>query len=340
MTRRFILIVALISISLCAFSIAAAADAWWPERAQFKPSGGAYREKLSPANTYVYDASDAKVIVPADPNLPPDAPQALDAKVDKLADGAELAPIPNTNQAAWTLGKIEAGKYWLGIQVYSGDKAQPDAAQGNWHYITRVNGMGFDFTGMTAPVEVATDRYAAEIQSAAAIELKAGDRITVKGNWDRACVGKLMLYKNQPKRGPIFHNPGHLTSGRLEIWDSQIGFNVKQAGQKGEADYYIRNTANVTQELKVDIRVADYFGKTVATDTKTFTLKDLASQKVQVLFDTGDSPRYRATMTIRGLGGLMATTPPGSTPRWFRAGSRPPASTGSGSRWPCRRRWR
>ena len=297
-----ILILTLTTILCGVISLSMGADAWWPERAQFKPTGGAFREKLSPEKTYVYDASDAKLIVPGDSNA------LADAKADKYADGAEFVSIPGETRAAWTLGKIPAGKYWLGVQVHSGDEKWPDLIQSNWAYITRVNGMAYDFTSMTGPVNVANESYASEMLSANAIDLKEGDRVTVMGNYNLGFVGKLTLYTTQPKRGPIFRTPGFLTSGRADIWDSKININLKPAGQKSAAEFFIRNTANAAQELKVDIRVVDYFGKAVATNTQTVTLKDLAGLKGQVEFDTGDSPRYRVTMTIRGLGGLEKTT--------------------------------
>ncbi len=301
--RRSILLIAIAAVSFAALA-ADAPQAWWPERAQFKPTDGSFREHLSPQGAYVYDASDARIILPPNINAPPDQKSIVAPTIEKYADGTVFATVPYGQQAAWTLGKIEPGKYWLGVQICCGDKRQPDWGQTNWYYVTRVNGMAYDFTWLTGPVDVGNDRYAGEMQSTGAIDLKSGDRVTVRPNSDQAFVGKLVLYKNQPKRGPIFRTPGYLTTGRREIWDSQIELHVNPPGKKSTADFFVRNTANADQTLHASLHVLNYFGDTVASKEWTLPLKDLELSKSQVEFDAGDSPRYRAVLTVRGADDL------------------------------------
>ena len=277
--------------------------AWWPERAAFKPTDGAWREQLSPQQTYVYDAAAAKLITASD-SEPLIAP-----KPEKCAEGTEFAVISGNARIAWTLANIQPGNYWLGIQVGAGDEKQPDSAQGNWVYIVRVNGLAVDFPSMDGPVSIGGERYAAEIQSAAALDLKPGDRIVMTGgNKPLDLAGKLTLYRNEPKRGPIFRTPGYLTTGRYELWDSRLDIGVKQAGEQGSLDFWVRNTANAPQKLTLELRVTDYFGRVVATHTNSVTLADMAAHKGKITFNTGDAPRYRATMTIRGQNGLEMKT--------------------------------
>jgi len=279
-----------------------AAEAWWPERAQFVPSGGAYRETLSPQDTYVYDASDVKLIPYSEGSGP------TEPALETYADGAVFAPYRGNDKVTWSLGKIQPGNYWLGLQICSGNTKQPDSAQNNGVYIVRINGVAVDLCSLDAPVDVGNGRYAAETQSTDPLALKEGDRITVSSAWDIGFVGKLTLYRNPPKKGPIFRTPGYMTTGTTELWDSRVSISIAKPGEKGVVQYWLRNTDNRPQGFDVEIRVMDYFGTTVFAQTNHVELTDMADQKEEVEFDTGDAPRYRATMTVRGRDGQEKTT--------------------------------
>jgi hypothetical protein len=273
---------------------AAKAEGWWPGRAQFKPSRGVFHETLSGQQTYVYDATDANLLPVAE------VASATAAKAQTYADGAQFVALPGSTSLFWALGNIQPGKYWLGIQISSGDQKHPEVAEGNWYFKVRINGLCVDFSSMDGSVLLDHERYVSEMKTAEAIDLKPGDRISMSDSGKPlALVGKLILCKNPPKPGPVFRVPGYLTAGRYEKWDSRMEISAKKAGEKGALDYWVRDTASVPLKLEVELRVADYFGKIIATRTDSFALEDLASYKSSLAFDTGEAPRYRATMTIR-----------------------------------------
>ncbi|NQU75427.1 MAG: hypothetical protein HQ546_03805, partial [Planctomycetes bacterium] len=296
------ILVGIICVIALAVAFAAAAEQpsnWWPERAAFAPTKGEFRDKLSPLKTYIYEGTDAQTVPLGDSN--PAAPaKALD--FDKTTSFA-LSPWPAST--VWALGEIQPGRYWVGIQIHSGSKQQPDFEQGNWITV-RVNGLCVDFLSLTPPVLLSNGQYAAEIQSAQTLGLKEGDRISIKGSGVKF-IGKLILYKDQPSLGPVFRTPSYLASGRTELWFTQLSAYPKSDAKTGVVSFLVRNLANGPQTLDVDIDVTDYYGKNVIKKSQKLNLGDLAAQTGSLEFPIGDALRYRAVATIRDQSGLVKT---------------------------------
>ena len=172
----------------------------WPEQAALKSTGGQYRETPAPDGCYIYDAENG-VVFRNGKALP-----ATEAVLDCGA-GFKFLRVPDKSPgfAAWDLGAIKPGRYWLGLQVKSGDENDSQRQLEDWRsYQVWVNGALINCTAIQPPVYVASNLFAAEINSQGPLELRPGDRIALTAHTMRdALAGRLILYPQEPPRGPI-----------------------------------------------------------------------------------------------------------------------------------------
>lgn len=285
----------------------------WPEQSAFKPSGGQFHDKLSPEGSYVYDPGDA-VFVSSDLKAAP-VPGA--GKLENYASGIQFLPVGGTlqwfgreggtmagsNIAAWKLGAIKPGRYWVGIQIESGDEKKPDGAESNWSRFVRVNGSTMNFSTMTVPVYVGKGKYATEIQSAQALDLKPGDSIAVDGV---VFVGCLKLYPQEPKRGPIFRVPGYLTTGKTFLAVGGVSASIIKPGT-ATVQYWFRNLTDREQSPVADFEVRDYFGRLIKSYKIDNKLEGWAKSEGSFEFPVGDAPRYYIRMSIHDSAGIRTS---------------------------------
>ena len=205
----------------------------------------------------IYEVSSAKPLV-----------DDIKFTVEDIGGMAVAKCIPNcsrpdlrTDNAGlyWKLGEIQSGPYWVGLLYQSNfDLRWPEREAPAPKSRIYLNGRVIQCFTTSNPIMVAPGIWFAELQSASAEVLKAGDEIAVcSGVWPGG-IGRLALYRKEPVRGAFRASTnfeGHFCYGNY----TALGVNacalfVNTTGQPYSfiTNETPRQVADSTQDLLMD----------------------------------------------------------------------------------------
>jgi hypothetical protein len=300
---------------------------------------GAFEDRPDANGDYVYEATSAKPLVNH---------SRFEVEHDKVVDGLTTVWIgraggveqqPEIQGLYWTLGKIQAGEYWLGIlyQSNQGTLEGPQTIRGRMTVMH--NGRVAQLMTTSDPVQVAPGVWLAEAQTGPAVALRSDDEIEVMPqNQQPLRVVRLLLHPREPARGPHkapMNFGAHWWSTRpsLSVVAEQTFLDAKTQGVSAATFLYyeqkidgpenllrdttlagvspavaqvrVSNPLPAPVTLEYECLVKGYYGQVAGRDAERIVLPPHTSVVRRVKFQTTpDDPSY--TMITR----LKAIKPP------------------------------
>ena len=223
----------------------------------------------------------------------------------------------------WKLTDIKPGKYYVGLWQETQGKPwdwKPTDPRISEYYPEKLlsslylNAFPVRFSSTSEPVQVKPGMWLTELQTGAAVELKSGDELFVRGFNGNCAFLRLVLYSEPPHRG---HGLTGQTFGRtyscarpypqlrLGIQSQITG--PAEAGAKHEAHIKIVNPLPYAAQAVVDWKLADYFGKAVVQKSEPINLAPHTAMEISCPFTAeGEARAYQLDVKTRPADGFKS----------------------------------
>ena len=186
--------------------------------------------------------------------------------------------------AYWLLQDIAPGQYHIRLQLQSGHTTGIEELNGCFLYL---NGKRIDFDSATPLIQKNDKLYYCEAQTPL-IDLKSGDQLRLPRMFAGA-VGALSLSQERLTFAPqqLFNSDQSKSEDKYRLTGSQFGEKL---------NLNIRNMTGSPRQLKIEVKVFDFFRNTTGEKTISTTV----DQQYIGEFDYRkvDSNQYRAQVTI------------------------------------------
>ena len=211
----------------------------------------------------------------------------------------------STQEVAWVLPAIGAGRYYLRLLVETGSQKDSEAGLTRAPFLY-VNGRAVEFLRCTPPVPNA-ERCFGIAETARPLPLREGDEIrwnTRNGHAGKH-IGGVALARNRLACTPLRISYGH------DPYDDDL---VRLSGtfeqNEDETDglaftFELESVEARTGTFSVSVRVLDYFQQCVAELDERMTLAPRGKTAKTLAFSKGDSDRYRAIVTVADADGPL-----------------------------------
>ncbi len=222
--------------------------------------------------------------------------------------------IVSGRAAYWKLDAVESGRYWVGLWVESGNaglgtESAPECSRTPAY----LNGWPIRFKTVSDPVQVASNRWVAELQTGISIALKAGDELAFSPMWGNGQFLRLVLYRQEPVCGrtPAGQTYGAKFGGlRLRVVAEPQFIGSGEDGAEHEARIQIANPLPYAVDVEIDWTLADYFGKPVAAAVEPAHIAPHATVVISRRFVAqGDAQAYQLDVRTRPAQGFQVPVP-------------------------------
>jgi hypothetical protein len=250
-----------------------------------------------------------------------DKPSAFYWKMEGLPDALAVnagARSSGLGEAGGQL-RVKAGKYYLGLWIETQNEGlRTEYSMTRLMTMLHLNGYPVRFSTTSDPVQVKPGIWLAELQSAEAVELKNGDELAVRPSNPPSATWRLVLHRNEPKRGhgvtgQTFGIMGTEFFARLRL---AVQADITGSGDAGDplaARISLANPLPYAADAAVDWKLADYFGAPVAGKVERVRLEPHAVTAITHKFTAlGDAQAYQLDVRTRPADGFK---PPVARPR-------------------------